>query len=146
MKIKLGDPIHEAYMRQQLPFPQYLTSCDYHPITKELFSAQQLVSANVEHLLSQRGLHYMAKYSIPRRGGKPYEISVISGDYFYCRDDAPYEILGPVFGDMDAHDVVKHSYDYGVMPFRDDAFLMMYLAKVITHADLENQIHPQPSN
>ena len=136
------------FMGKQLPFPEYLVKCGYHPMTQEVLNKQaQLIAAPheeanplsthggdeqiakrnaLEGMMGKYGLHFAAQYKIPCAGGAEFSVSVISGKMFYSRIDAPYEIMGVALEDGDDGDEP--------LPYQTDEQLMIYLAKVIAKA------------
>lgn len=94
--------------KPNLPFSEYITKHGRHNIVRG--------STQYDH-------HYVARYSIPREGGS-IELSVISGSMFYCRPDAPYEVM-----------LTNHSDD--VRGYMTDEDLMILLAKLITEGDTD---------
>lgn len=88
--------------KPNLPFSEYITEHGHHRIVRG--------HSNYKH-------HYIARYNIPREGGS-LEVSVISGSMFYCRPDAPYEVM-----------VSNHSDD--VRGYMTDEELMILLAKIV---------------
>lgn len=126
------------FLDRQLPYPEYLVECGYHPITKEILSKRHNEftlsdEKNIEisalgDMMRKYGLHFSAKYEIPRRRGGVFNVSVISGKMFYSRTDAPYEISGPDMRDED-----DESSD--PLGYQTDEQLMLYLAKLIVTAD-----------
>ena len=86
--------------KPSLPFSEYITEHGVHDIVRG--------STKYVH-------HYFARYSIPREGGS-VELSVISGVMFYCKPDAPYEVM------------VNRNDPYGYMT---DEGLMILLAKIV---------------
>ena len=88
--------------KPNLPFSEYITSHGRHDIVRG--------HKDYRH-------HYVARYSIPREGGS-IEVSVISGSMFYCRPDAPYEVM-----------VGSQSDD--VRGYMTDEELMILLAKIV---------------
>lgn len=94
--------------KPNLPFSEYITEHGHHNIVRG--------SENYKH-------HYVARYSIPREGGS-IEVSVISGSMFYCRPDAPYEVM------------VGEQSDY-VHEYMTDEELMILLAKIVAGGDTD---------
>jgi hypothetical protein len=94
--------------KPDLPFSEYIVKHGRHDIVRG--------STQYDH-------HYVARYNIPRKGGL-IEVSVISGSMFYCRPDAPYEVM-----------VANHSDD--VRGYMTDEELMILLAKLITEGDAD---------
>lgn len=133
------------FMGKQLPFPEYLVRCGYHPMTQEILNKRDDVIHPVDPrsthggdevittklsaldgMMNKYGLHFAAQYKIPCKGGAVFEVSVISGKMFYSRTEAPYEIMGVALEDGDDGDEP--------MPYQTDEQLMIYLAKVIAKA------------
>lgn len=92
--------------KPNLPFSEYIIDHGGHSIVQG--------SSKYSH-------HYFARYSIPREDGS-IELSVISGAMFYCRPDAPYEVM-----------LTNHSDD--VRGYMTDEELMILLAKIISGGD-----------
>lgn len=113
--------MEDVFLKRQLPFPEYLVQCGYHPMSQGI-----LESKDKEKMLGKYGLHYSAKYEFPCKGGAVMKVSVISGMMFYSRKDAPYEIMGPTVGEDDG------SGD--PLAYQTDEDLMIYLAKIIDKA------------
>ena len=135
------------YMGRQLPFPEYLVSCGYHPMTLEVLERTQTMKgmhpidpesphgipakqSALEGMMDKYGLHFSAKYEIPCASGKVFHVSVISGKMFYSKVDAPYEIM--------CH-ALRHEDDDTTDPlaYQTDEQLMIHLAKVIAKAQEE---------
>ena len=122
-----------VFMDRQLPYPEYLVECGYHPITKEILNRgvnKSVAISAMGDMMRKYGLHFSAKYEIPCKGGAVFNVSVISGKMFYSRTDAPYEISGPYMRDKDEDDESSDPLGY-----QTDEQLMLYLAKLIVTAD-----------
>jgi hypothetical protein len=146
-----------VFMEKQLPFPEYIVSCGYHPMTQEILNryrtSKELVNSELLYrphsvnprsthggdeqivkrsalgeMLRKYGLHFSAKYEIPCANGAVFYVSVISGKMFYSRVDAPYEVLG--------RRVEEEDDELGNEPmgYQTDEQLMIYLAKLIAKA------------
>jgi hypothetical protein len=94
--------------KPNLPFSEYIVEHGQHQIVRG--------HSGYKH-------HYIARYNIPRKDVL-IEVSVISGSMFYCRPDAPYEVM-----------VANHSDD--VRGYMTDEELMILLAKLITEGDAD---------
>jgi hypothetical protein len=135
------------FLEKQLPFPEYLERCGYHPMTQEVMNKykdlddesinprsthggdEQIAKRSaLEGMLNKYGLHFSASYRFPCKGGASISVSVISGKMFYSRVDAPYEIMGVALDDQDREDSSEP------MPYQTDEQLMIYLAKVLAYA------------
>lgn len=133
------------FLEKQLPFPEYLVSCGYHPMTEEILNKQKWVSDDVHNprstheedavkisalaeMIRKYGLHFSAKYEIPTVRGTVFNVSVISGKMFYSRTDAPYEVMGRRLEEVDDDE------DNEPMAYQTDEQLMIYLAKLIAKA------------
>lgn len=133
------------FLERQLPFPEYLVSCGYHPMTEEILNKQKWVSNDVHNpqstheedavkisaladMVRKYGLHFSAKYEIPTVRGTVFYVSVISGKMFYSRTDAPYEVMGRRLEEVDDDE------DNEPMAYQTDEQLMIYLAKLIAKA------------
>lgn len=93
--------------KPNLPFSEYIVKHGQHDIVRG--------HSDYKH-------HYVARYNIPRKDGL-IEVSVISGSMFYCRPDAPYEVM-----------VGDRSDD--VRGYMTDEELMILLARLITEGDI----------
>lgn len=126
-----------VFLERLLPFPEYLVSCGYHPMTEEILNKQQFSDREAHNpqstheedavkisaladMVRKYGLHFSAKYEIPCASGKVINVSVISGKMFYSRLDAPYELL--CSEDEDGNEP---------RPYQTDEDLMILLAKLI---------------
>jgi hypothetical protein len=126
------------FLERQLPFPEYLERCGYHPMTQEILNKYEAQDGKdhetkrsaLEGMMDKYGKHFSAQYRFPCKGGASISVSVISGKMFYSRTDAPYEILGVALGDEDGED--RDSSE--PMPYQTDEQLMIYLAKVLAYA------------
>jgi hypothetical protein len=114
------------FMNRQLPYPEYLTECGYHHVTRDVYTKSPNEGA-MRDMLRKYGAHFHAKYQIPCKGGAVFNVSVISGMMFYSRTDAPYEISGPTERDEDDNS--------DPLPYQTDEDLMLYLAKLIAKAE-----------
>lgn len=85
-----------------LPFAEYVVKSSEHPLCK------MDNRRNYEDM-------FMATYLFPNG----HEVSVISGELFYCKDGAPYEVMWTT--DPDESDV---------FPYQTDEQLMLLLAKI----------------
>ena len=136
-----------VFMGKQLPFPEYIVKCGYHPMTEEGIAKQAFTDREAHNprsthggdeqitkrgalgeMMRKYGLHFSAKYEIPRANGTVFNVSVISGKMFYSRIDAPYEVMGHKLEESD------DDYDNDPMPYQTDEQLMIYLAKLIAKA------------
>lgn len=132
-----------VFLEKQLPFPEYLTHCGYHPMTQEIINRYNdptsphdpesphgipAKQSALEGMMEKYGKHFSATYKFPCKGGASIRVSVISGKMFYSRTDAPYEIMGVALED--------ESDEYGEepRPYQTDEQLMIYLAKVLAHS------------
>lgn len=93
--------------KPNLPFSEYITEHGHHRIVRGHSGFKN---------------HYAARYNIPREDGS-IELSVISGAMFYCRPDAPYEVM-----------LANRSDD--VRGYMTDEDLMILLARLITEGDI----------
>jgi len=91
--------------KPNLPFSEFITESGLHDIAK-----------STKHSNS-----FFAKYSIPRNSGV-VDVSVISGNMFYCKLTAPYEVM--VDSDNDPQG------------YMTDEQLMILLAKLVAGGDL----------
>lgn len=135
------------FMGKQLPFPEYIVKCGYHPMTQEVMEKTQTMKemhpvdprsthggdevittklSALDGMMNKYGLHFAAQYKIPCASGAEFSVSVISGKMFYSRIDAPYEIMGVALEDGDDGDEP--------LPYQTDEQLMIYLAKVVAKA------------
>jgi hypothetical protein len=118
--------MEDVFLKRQLPFPEYLVKCGYHPMTLELHEKVDQSPGALGKMMGKYGAHFSAKYEFPCKGGAVIKVSVISGMMFYSRKDAPYEIMGPTVGEDDG------SGD--PLAYQTDEDLMIYLAKMIDKA------------
>lgn len=94
--------------RPALPYDEFITRGGKHP--------------SVNGIEGNVGGHFYAKYKFPN--GK--EVSVVCGQLFYSRIDAPYEVMiygGEIYGDDESHG------------YQTDEDLMILLAKAIGDID-----------
>jgi hypothetical protein len=135
--------MEDVFMERKLPFPEYLVSCGYHPMTQEILNKTEDVviqatynpesthdgevkSSALLDMMRKYGKHFSAKYEIPTVGGATFNVSVICGKMFYSRIDAPYEVKGRrLHEDEDGDDP---------MGYQTDEQLIIYLAKLIAMA------------
>ena len=108
--------------KPKLPFNQYIVEWGLHRVSQEISSTDSGALADMRR---KYGNHFQCEYSIPRSGGTPIKVSVISGMMFYSRKDAPYEVM--VFGVP----------EYGGDPYayQTDEDLMLLLAKLLNEGD-----------
>lgn len=104
--------------KPRLPFNQYIYQWGLHPISRD-FSKTDPTSALAE-MHRKYGDSFACKYRIPRPDGTVVELSVISGMMFYCRTDAPYEVM--VYDDRKDNDP---------LPYQTDEDLMVLIAKLL---------------
>ncbi len=109
----------EVFLNRQLPYAEYLTESDYHPISKGGSKA-------LADMRDKYGSSFMAKYSVPRPDGRVTHLSVISGMMFYSRRDAPYEIMVYENGKK------KDNEPYG---YQTDEDLILLIAKLLGESE-----------
>ena len=108
----------DVFLNGQLPYAEYLTESDYHPISKGGGKA-------LADMRDKYGSSFMAKYSVPRPDGRVTHLSVISGMMFYSRRDAPYEIMVYENGKRDNEPI----------GYQTDEDLMILIAKLLGESD-----------
>jgi hypothetical protein len=107
----------DVFLNRQLPYAEYLIESDYHPISKGGGKA-------LADMRDKYGCSFIAKYSVPRPDGRFTEVSVICGMMFYCRKDAPYEIM--------VYDGREDNDPYG---YQTDEDLMILIAKLLGESE-----------
>jgi hypothetical protein len=98
--------------KPNLPFSEFIVDAGEHRVTR-----------GTE--FTKYGRHYYAQYEIPRKDGKLIHVSVISGNMFYCRPDAPYEVR------------VIGMNDDEPRGYQTDEDLMILLAKLVAQGDTD---------
>ena len=86
-----------------LPFAEYVVKSSAHPLVN-----MDSPSHNYQDM-------FMASYLFPNG----HEVSVISGELFYCRDGAPYEVMW-----------ITDPNESDVFPYQTDEQLMLLLAMI----------------
>ena len=94
-----------------LPFAEHVVRSGLHPLVK--------MGNDTDHKDM-----FMAHYEFPNG----HEVSVISGELFYCKDGAPYEVMWTT--DPDENDV---------FPYQNDEQLMLLLAKISQLPERKNK-------
>lgn len=104
--------------KPRLPFSKYIYEWGLHPMSRDLSKPDP--SGALSKMRRKYGDSFACKYRIPRPDGTVVELSVISGMMFYCRKDAPYEVM--VYDDREDNDP---------LPYQTDEDLMILIAKLL---------------
>lgn len=118
-------PDAELNQKPRLPFNEYIVDWGLHPMSIEVRENSKNASA-LSEMRRKYGDSFQCRYNIPRPDGTFTELSVISGMMFYCRKDAPYEVM--VYGGKS---------DGDPLPYQTDEDLFILLAKLIAKGDAD---------
>ena len=116
-------PDAELKQKPRLPFNEYIVNWGLHPMSVEVREKAPHLSA-LSYMRKKYGDSFQCRYNIPRPDGTFTELSVISGMMFYCRKDAPYEVM--IYGGKS---------DGDPLPYQTDEDLMLLIAKLLGESD-----------
>ena len=105
--------------KPRLPFNKYIYEWGFHPMSPEVM-AEGDNSGALAKMRKKYGDSFMCKYKVPRPDGTVTELSVICGMMFYCRTDAPYEVM-----------VYDNREDHEPFGYQTDEDLMLLIAKLL---------------
>jgi hypothetical protein len=111
-------PDTQGNEKPRLPFNKYIVEWGYHHMCKELENVDHDPNGALAKMRDKYGNSFACKYRIPRPDGTKTEVSVICGMMFYCRKDAPYEVM--------VYDGDNDPYGY-----QTDEDLMLLIAKLL---------------
>jgi hypothetical protein len=119
-------PDTQGNEKPRLPFNKYIFEWGYHHMCKDLEKLKDAPDPNgaLAKMRDKYGESFMAKYRIPRPDGTKTEVSVICGMMFYCRKDAPYEVM-----------VYDNREDNDPYAYQTDEDLMLLIAKLLGEND-----------